>query len=171
VRDLLRTSRVVSIVGPGGLGKTRLANVVGRDAEQRLVHFVALAAINSDSDVAAEVASSIGDAAQPGKGEAVLTGWRMLLDSGRLQDGEPYLAGTARVPVVRLSATTAGEIGAAEGDFVTVATNRGEITLPLEITDMDDRVVWLPLNSPGSAVYQQLGVTAGAVVSIGAAEQ
>jgi NADH-quinone oxidoreductase subunit G len=109
-----------------------------------------------------------GDAAQPGKGEAVLTGWRMLLDSGRLQDGEPYLAGTARVPVVRLSATTAGEIGAAEGDFVTVATNRGEITLPLEITDMDDRVVWLPLNSPGSAVYQQLGVTAGAVVSIGA---
>jgi NADH-quinone oxidoreductase subunit G len=114
---------------------------------------------------------AVGDAAQPGKGEAVLTGWRMLLDSGRLQDGEPYLAGTARVPVVRLSATTAGEIGAADGDSVTVATNRGEITLPLEITDMDDRVVWLPLNSPGSAVYQQLGVTAGAVVSIGRAEQ
>jgi NADH-quinone oxidoreductase subunit G len=114
---------------------------------------------------------AVGDAVQPGKGEAVLTGWRMLLDSGRLQDGEPYLAGTARVPVVRLSATTAGEIGAADGDSVTVATNRGEITLPLEITDMDDRVVWLPLNSPGSAVYQQLGVTAGAVVSIGRAEQ
>ena len=48
---------------------------------------------------------------------------------------------------------------------------RGEITLPLEITDMDDRVVWLPLNSPGSAVHQQLGVAAGAVVSIGRAEQ
>jgi NADH-quinone oxidoreductase subunit G len=106
-------------------------------------------------------------AAEPGKGEAVLTGWRMLLDSGRLQDGEPYLAGTARPPVARLSATTAAEIGAAQGDPITVATKRGEITLPLEITGMDDRVVWLPLNSPGSAVYQQLGVTAGAVVSIG----
>jgi NADH-quinone oxidoreductase subunit G len=116
-------------------------------------------------------AQAAGDAAQPGKGEAVLSGWRMLLDSGRLQDGEPYLAGTARVPVVRLSATTADEIGAADGDLVTVATNRGEITLPLEVTDMDDRVVWLPLNSPGSAVYQQLGVAAGAVVSIGRAEQ
>ena len=41
---------------------------------------------------------------QPGSGEAVLTGWRMLLDEGRLQDGEPHLAGTARKPVVRLSA-------------------------------------------------------------------
>ena len=109
--------------------------------------------------------------AQPGKGEAVLTGWRMLLDAGRLQDGEPYLAGTARAPVARLSATTAAEIGVAEGESVTVATKRGEITLPLEITDMDDRVVWLPMNSPGSAVHQQLGVTAGAVVSIGRAEQ
>jgi NADH-quinone oxidoreductase subunit G len=108
-----------------------------------------------------------GSGAQPGKGEAVLSGWRMLLDSGRLQDGEPYLAGTARVPVVRLSSTTAAEIGAADGDSVTVTTRRGEITLPLEVTDMDDRVVWLPLNSPGSAVHQQLGVTAGAVVSIG----
>ena len=109
--------------------------------------------------------------AQPGPGEAVLAGWRMLLDAGRLQDGEPYLAGTARAPVARLSATTAAEIGVAEGESVTVATKRGEITLPLEITDMDDRVVWLPLNSPGSAVHQQLGVTAGAVVSIGRAEQ
>ena len=30
---------------------------------------------------------------QPGSGEAVLTGWRMLLDEGRGQDGEPHLAG------------------------------------------------------------------------------
>ena len=111
-----------------------------------------------------------GIAAEPGKGEAVLASWRMLLDSGRLQDGEPYLAGTARLPVVRLSAATATEIGAAEGDSVTVATARGEVTLPLEVTEMDDRVVWLPLNSPGSAVHQQLGVSAGAVVSIGRAE-
>jgi NADH-quinone oxidoreductase subunit G len=114
---------------------------------------------------------SAGIAAEPGKGEAVLTSWRMLLDSGRLQDGEPYLAGTARAPVARLSATTAAEIGAADGDSITAATERGEVTLPLEITDMDDRVVWLPLNSPGSAVYQQLGVTSGAVVSIGRTEQ
>ncbi len=94
----------------------------------------------------------------------------MLLDDGRLQDGEPHLAGTARTPVVRLSAETAGAIGAADGDNVTVSTARGTITLPLTITDMPDHVAWLPLNSPGSAVHRQLGVTPGAVVKIGVAK-
>jgi NADH-quinone oxidoreductase subunit G len=107
----------------------------------------------------------------PGSGQAVLASWRMLLDAGRLQDGEPYLAGTAHPPVVRLSAATAGEIGATEGDLVTVSTDRGEITLPLVITEMPDRVAWVPLNSAGSAVHEQLTVTAGAVVSIGRAVQ
>ncbi|PRC54071.1 NADH-quinone oxidoreductase subunit G, partial [Mycobacterium sp. ITM-2017-0098] len=41
--------------------------------------------------------------AAPAHGQAVLSGWRMLLDAGRLQDGEPYLAGTARTPAARLS--------------------------------------------------------------------
>jgi NADH-quinone oxidoreductase subunit G len=103
----------------------------------------------------------------PEKGQAVLTGWRMLLDEGRMQDGEPHLAGTARKPVVRLSADTAAEIGAADGDNVTVSTPRGSITLPLSITDMPDRVVWLPLNSPGSAVHRKFGVTLGSIVRIG----
>ncbi|KZS66296.1 NADH-quinone oxidoreductase subunit G [Mycobacterium kansasii] len=105
-------------------------------------------------------------AARPGPGEAVLAGWRMLLDAGRLQDGGPHLAGTARTSIARLSAATAAEIGAAEGHPVTVSTERGAITLPLAITDMPDRVVWLPLNSPGSAVHAQLGVTVGAVVRL-----
>ncbi len=106
--------------------------------------------------------------AQPRAGEAVLAGWRMLLDGGRMQDGEPHLAGTAHTPVARLSAGTATEIGAADGDAVTVSTARGAITLPLVVTEMPDRVVWLPLNSTGSAVHQQLGVTVGGLVRIGA---
>lgn len=106
----------------------------------------------------------------PVEGQAVLAGWRMLLDEGRLQDGEPHLAGTARTPVARLSATTAAEIGAEDGDLITARTPRGTITLPLAITDMGDRVLWLPLNSPGSAVHRSLGVSPGDVVSIGRAE-
>ncbi len=103
----------------------------------------------------------------PDRGQAVLASWRMLLDRGRMQDGEPYLAGTARTPVARLSAGTAAEIGAADGDALTVSTPRGSISLPLRITDMPDRVVWVPLNSPGSAVHRELGVTAGSIVGIG----
>jgi NADH-quinone oxidoreductase subunit G len=112
---------------------------------------------------------TVAGAAAPklGAGEAVLAGWRMLLDDGLLQNGEPHLAGTARAPVVRLSAATAAAIGAGDGDGVAVSTARGEIDLPLAITEMPDNVVWLPLKSPGSAVHRQLGVTPGAVVKIG----
>jgi NADH-quinone oxidoreductase subunit G len=98
----------------------------------------------------------------------VLAGWRMLLDMGRLQDGEPHLAGTARPPVARLSPATAAEIGAVDGRPITVATPRGDITLPLAVTDMPDRVVWLPLNSPGCRVNPVLAVTPGDVVAISA---
>lgn len=104
---------------------------------------------------------------EPGPGEAVLAGWRMLLDAGRMQDGEPFLAGTARPPVVRLSADCAAELGVREGDPVTVATARGSVTLPLAITDLPYRVVWLPICSPGSEVYRQLGAQIGDVVRIG----
>ncbi|MBJ7340096.1 MAG: NADH-quinone oxidoreductase subunit G [Mycolicibacterium sp.] len=102
----------------------------------------------------------------PASGQAVLAGWRMLLDAGRLQDGEPHLAGTARPSVARLSTATAAEIGVGDGQLITVATPRGTITLPLEITEMPDAVVWVPLNSTGSQVAGTLGVAPGAVVAL-----
>ncbi|OZE98907.1 NADH-quinone oxidoreductase subunit G [Rhodococcus sp. 15-1154-1] len=102
----------------------------------------------------------------PSVGEAVLATWRMLLDAGRMQDGEPHLAGTARTPVVRLSPGTAAEIDVSEGDPVTVSSGGGSITLPLAITDLPDRVVWLPMRSTGSEVNSALGVGNGAVVRV-----
>ncbi len=112
---------------------------------------------------------------QPAAGEAVLATWRMLLDDGRLQDGEPHLAGTARRPVARLSAATATEAGVADaaGAFrhatLTVSTADGQLSLPWEVADMPDRVVWLPTASAGSRVHRDLGVGAGAVVRLEAA--
>jgi NADH-quinone oxidoreductase subunit G len=106
------------------------------------------------------------DPAQPGPGHAVLATWHQLLDAGRLQDDEPYLAGTAHAPVARLSPATAAEVGVSDGAGLEVATARGSITLPAVVTAMPDRVVWLPTNAPASRVRSTLGVGAGAVVSI-----
>ena len=83
VEGLLRSSRAVTVVGPGGLGKTRLAHAVSRRAEQRVVYFVPLAGVTEDADVAAEVASALGAGALSGaaSGDPV-TGMLGVLGSG-----------------------------------------------------------------------------------------
>ncbi len=108
---------------------------------------------------------------RPGKGEALLATWHHLIDLGSLTDGDEYLAGTARTPVVRISKRTAADLGVAEGEPVTVSTDVGGITLPAALTDLPDSVVWLPTNSPGSTVRRALGVTSGAIVRLTAAAQ
>ena len=107
-----------------------------------------------------------GAPATPAKGEAVLATWRLLLDLGTLQEGEPHLAGTAHVPVARLSAATAAEIGVLDGNPVKVATDSGSVTVPLVITAMPDRVVWLPAHSAGASAQLDLAAAAGSVVRI-----
>ena len=106
----------------------------------------------SRSGTASAVAAPAVDAAEPptvGPNQAVLATWHLLLDAGRLQDGEPWLAGTARRPVARLSAATAAEVGVDDGELLTVAGERGSLTLPLVVTDLPDRAVWLPTNQTG----------------------
>ncbi len=102
----------------------------------------------------------------PEAGEAVLATWSLLLDQGRMQDGEPYLAGTAQVACARVSAGTAAEAGVSDGDKVTVVTEHGSLTLPVDVTDMPDRVVWLPANSAGCAVRAQLAAGNGTRVTL-----
>ncbi len=104
-------------------------------------------------------------AAQPPRG-VVLASWHQLIDNGSLQAGEPYLAGTARVAVARMSPATATRLGVS-GTVTVKGSTRASITLPLAITeDMVDDVVWLPTNSPGSSPAATLGVTAGDVVTV-----
>ena len=104
--------------------------------------------------------------AEPQPGEALLATWHWLLDDGSLQDGEPHLAGTAKQARLHLSPATATELGAQEGDPVTVSTDRGSITLPLVLADLPDRVVWLPTRSPDAAVRRDLAAVPGDVVRL-----
>lgn len=107
---------------------------------------------------------------EPAAGQALLASWHLLLDEGRLQDGEPYLAGTAHAAEALLSPATAAEIGVVGGDKVVVGgtvSGLGQtVTLPVRIADLPERVVWVPANSGGSAV---LGAAAGDIVTIGSA--
>jgi NADH-quinone oxidoreductase subunit G len=106
----------------------------------------------------------------PGPGQALLATWHSLLDGGRMQDGEPNLAGTARAAVARMSAQTAAQAGTAAGGKVTVATSRGSVTVPVEIADMPDQVIWLPANSAGCAVRSDLGAGHGTLVTVRSAQ-
>ena len=100
--------------------------------------------------------------------EVRLASWHQLLDSGRMQDGEPALAGTARPVVARMSAATAAEAGLADGDKVTVVTGHGSVTVPVELAPMADHVVWLPAAGlPGGAtLHAELGAGHGAMVTL-----
>ncbi|MCC9709011.1 NADH-quinone oxidoreductase subunit G [Streptomyces sp. MNU76] len=106
---------------------------------------------------------------RPAAGEAVLAGHRLLLDQGRLQDGDEALAGTRHAAHARVSAATAAETGVKNGDLLAVSGPAGVVELPLLIAEMPDRVVWLPLNSTGSGVASDTGALPGALVRIGPA--
>ena len=60
LRALVRTGRLTTVLGPGGLGKTRVAHVLAREATQPRVHFVELVGIGSPDDVVSEVGSALG---------------------------------------------------------------------------------------------------------------
>ncbi len=104
----------------------------------------------------------------PADGEAVLATWHHLIDLGSLLDGDDYLAGTARPPRVVVGKGLAADLGVSDGAAVVVSTPRGQIVLPVQVTEMPDGVVWVPTNSPGSTVNRTLGVTSGAVVAVSA---
>ncbi|MGW2646791.1 NADH-quinone oxidoreductase subunit G [Streptomyces sp. NPDC001393] len=122
-----------------------------------------------DGPCASEPQESAGALPRPAAGEAVLAGHRLLLDQGVLQEGDEALAGTRHAAHARVSAATAAEAGVQEGDVLKVTGPSGTVELPLRITEMPDRVVWLPLNSVGAGVASDTGAQPGSLVRIGPA--
>ncbi|USX50582.1 NADH-quinone oxidoreductase subunit G [Lentzea sp. HUAS12] len=101
-----------------------------------------------------------------GPGKAVLATWHRLIGNGSLQVDEPHLAGTARPVVAKVAEATAQQFGLATGGYVTVSTDRGAITLPVETDDLPEGVIWLPTNSGDVTVRATLGAGHGSIVSV-----
>ncbi|CUR54520.1 NADH-quinone oxidoreductase subunit G [metagenome] len=99
------------------------------------------------------------------KTKLALATWKLLLDNGRLQDGDANLRATARNPVARVSQDTAQTLGS---DTVTLTGDRGSVTLPLEVADLADGTVWVPANSFGNGVLADLASPGSAVTVKGA---
>ncbi|WP_156726447.1 NADH-quinone oxidoreductase subunit G [Streptomyces apocyni] len=122
-----------------------------------------------DGPRATEPLDTVAGLPRPGSGEAVLAGHRQLLDQGRLQEGDQALEGTWHEALARLSAATATEAGVKDGDALAVTGPQGSVVLPLRVTEMPDRVVWLPLNSTGGGVASDTGARPGDLVRVGPA--
>lgn len=142
VLELLRTSRAVTVVGPGGLGKTRLSHAVSRRAEQRVVYFVPLAGVTADADVAAEVAASLGAGA--GSGQASADPVPGIL--GALGSGPALLVLDNCEQVVRGAADLVRALVSSSKDLRVLATSRA----PLGLTS--EAVYALPELAPATSV-------------------
>ncbi|TPQ16536.1 ATP-binding protein [Streptomyces sporangiiformans] len=133
VERLLRVSRAVTVVGPGGLGKTRLAHAVSRRAEQRVVYFVPLAGVTAHEDVAAEVASALGAGeGQPGpmSGHASADPVSGIL--GVLGSGHALLVLDNCEQVIRGAADLVQALVSSSKDLRVLATSRGPLGLTSE---------------------------------------
>jgi len=114
----------------------------------------------------ARLPASPATAAQPVDGVALST-WRLLLDLGVMQEGDPHLAATARPAAAVVSPATARDHGLTEGGQVSVQGSSGSVTVPVAIDEaMIDGAVWLPMNSEGCRVYRDLGVGYGETVRL-----
>jgi NADH-quinone oxidoreductase subunit G len=143
-----------------------------------------VAGMMSDADVLGEIAREMGselsaydfwstankgtvtgssEKAAVGNGQAVLSTWKHLLDQGTLQEGEPYLAATSRVSVIRVSPATARSLNLVDGGLATVECCGKKASAPvIETAGMVDGVVWIPTNSEGAA----LNLPSGCVVNV-----
>jgi predicted ATPase len=148
VAGLLRTSRVTSIVGPGGLGKTRLAHAVSRRAERRIVHFVALAGVTRDEDVAGQVASALGagESRRPALGQLAGPTDALAGIVGALGSGPTMLVLDNCEHVVRGVAELVRALVSVTGELRVLTTSRAPLRLSSE------SVYLLPELDPPTAV-------------------
>ncbi|WP_375500558.1 NADH-quinone oxidoreductase subunit G [uncultured Jatrophihabitans sp.] len=162
----------LTIAGTGALSDGRVLNALADELDVDL-GLPSIEAVRGELlhlgviDIRAAAPSVSSEAAAPG--EYRLSTWAELIDAGRMQDGDEHLAGTAKPAVARISPNTAIELGIAAGGVVSVSTDAGAMSWPVEIVPMADGTVWLPTNARGHAVRAALSARFGSPVTLAAA--
>lgn len=136
--DRLRTHRLVTIQGPGGVGKTRVANRVGHrlvDAGSA-VYYVPLAPIRNDDDVVPAIAAALGvgesDLGTSGRPRLAATGdlQDRLVDALRGRDALLILDNCEQV--IERSARLVADLLATDSSLKVLVTSRAPLMLPSE---------------------------------------
>jgi hypothetical protein len=140
---LLGQHQLVTVTGPGGSGKTRLAGVVARQVAGRFadgVWLVELAPVSDPGQVAAVVAAALGVREQPGVPAAATLAWVLARQQLLVMlDNCEHVLGAA--------AGLCAELVAACGDLRVLATSREGLRVagearyrlaPLAVPDPDD---------------------------------
>mgnify|MGYP002724372190 CR=1 FL=1 len=103
-------------------------------------------------------------------GDFTLASHKVMVDLGRMLDGATDLALSARQPVALISKVALDQLGATEDDSVRIEGARGSMTLPVEVTEIDDHVIWVPECSVGSGINVDLA-PAGSTVTVTAVRE
>jgi len=94
-----------------------------------------------------------------------LATWKQMIDNGSMLDGDEAMRATARRPVARVSRSVYDAVG----PTVCLTGDRGSMTLPAEVADIVDGVVWVPANSSGRGVLAELA-SPGTTVTVKGAD-
>jgi predicted ATPase len=138
----IEDSRIVTVTGPGGSGKTRLAYEAARRADFAWVMVVELAGVRDDSQVAVEVAAALGARRPEEISDGVGAGPLLLV----LDNCEH---------VIEAAASLVSRLWDACPGAVVLATSReplaiaGEVVWPVPPLEMDDAFTLFRARAPG----------------------
>lgn len=165
LRVLAGIAEELAVLGQGRpLGFRTAAEARSRLFEMGMYDAAGPAALTAAAPTPTAEASTSPTPSSGAGGGVLLATWKQMIDLGALQDGDPHLRATARVPVARVSAA----VLAACGPVVTLTGDRGSLTLPAVVADLADDVVWVPARSTGRGVLADLASPGSRVTVTGA---